>query len=86
MTVESFRAELERLTAFFLKNLTHFKSEAYDEMSLRNDYLIPFWRALGSRSAIPQPSGHTSRGVVRAVCRTRTGARLSEVHLVLLKK
>lgn len=47
MTVESFRAELERLTAFFRKNLTHFKSEAYDEMSLRNDYLIPFWRGLG---------------------------------------
>src|SRR2546428_7453383 len=25
----------------------YFKSEAYDESALRNDYLIPFWRALG---------------------------------------
>jgi len=39
--------ELERLTSAFRKNLSHFKSEAYDESALRNDYLIPFWRALG---------------------------------------
>jgi hypothetical protein len=47
-TVESFKAELERLTASFRKNLPHYKAEAtYDESALRNDYLIPLWRALG---------------------------------------
>ncbi len=47
-TVDSFRAELEQRTAAFRKNLSHYKAEAaYDESSLRNDYLIPLWRALG---------------------------------------
>jgi hypothetical protein len=46
-TSETFRAELERLTGSFRKNLSHLKSEAYDESALRNDYLIPLWRALG---------------------------------------
>ena len=44
---QNFKTELERLTSAFRKNLSHFKSEAYDESALRNDYLIPFWRALG---------------------------------------
>jgi len=45
--LQDFKTELERLTASFRKNLSHLKSEAYDESALRNDYLIPFWRALG---------------------------------------
>ena len=44
---QNFKSELDRLTSAFRKNLSHFKSEAYDESALRNDYLIPFWRALG---------------------------------------
>jgi hypothetical protein len=44
---QNFKAELERLTGAFRKNLSHLKSEAYDESALRNDYLVPFWRALG---------------------------------------
>src|SRR6267143_2485971 len=46
-TSETFKAEIARLTASFRKNLAHLKSEAYDESALRNDYLIPLWRALG---------------------------------------
>ena len=44
---QNFKTELERLTSAFHKNLSHFKSEAYDESALRNDYLVPFLRALG---------------------------------------
>lgn len=44
---QNFKAELERLTSAFHKNLSHFKSGAYDESALRNDFLVPFWRALG---------------------------------------
>jgi hypothetical protein len=46
-TSETFKAELTRLTIAFSKNLSHFKSDAYDESALRNDYLNPLWRALG---------------------------------------
>jgi hypothetical protein len=46
-SLETFKAELTRLTSSFRKNLSHRKSEAYDEMALRNDFLNPFWRALG---------------------------------------
>jgi hypothetical protein len=46
-SLESFKAELSRLTSSFRKNLSHLKSEAYDESALRNDFLNPFWRALG---------------------------------------
>jgi type I restriction-modification system DNA methylase subunit len=46
-SLESFKAELTRLTSSFRKNLSHLKSEAYDESALRNDFLNPFWRALG---------------------------------------
>jgi hypothetical protein len=46
-TSETFKVELTRLTAAFRKNLSHFKSEAYDESALRNDYLNPLWRAFG---------------------------------------
>jgi Eco57I restriction-modification methylase/TaqI-like C-terminal specificity domain len=46
-TSETFKAEIERLTTSFRKNLSQLKSEAYDEAALRNDYLVPLWRALG---------------------------------------
>jgi type I restriction-modification system DNA methylase subunit len=46
-TSQAFTAELIRLTGSFRKNLSHLKSDAYDESALRNDYLIPLWRALG---------------------------------------
>jgi hypothetical protein len=46
-SVEAFKTELVRLTTAFRKNVSHFKSDAYDESALRNDYLIPLWRALG---------------------------------------
>jgi type I site-specific restriction endonuclease len=42
-----FLIELERLVVAFRKNRTYFTSAAYDESSLRNDFLTPFWRALG---------------------------------------
>lgn len=44
---ETFLAALDRLTTTFRKNLSHLKSEAYDESALRNDYLLLFWRSLG---------------------------------------
>jgi hypothetical protein len=46
-SLESFNAELTRLASSFRKNFSHLKSEAYDESALRNDFLNPFWRALG---------------------------------------
>lgn len=42
-----FQAELARLTASFHKGLTSYRQEGYDESALRNDFLTPFWRALG---------------------------------------
>jgi type I restriction-modification system DNA methylase subunit len=44
---ESFREELTRLTASFHKGLASYRGEGYDEAALRNDFLNPFWRALG---------------------------------------
>jgi type I restriction-modification system DNA methylase subunit len=44
---EFFREELARLTASFHKDLAAYRSEGYDESALRNDFLTPFWRALG---------------------------------------
>jgi hypothetical protein len=46
-TIDAFKSELARLTGSFRKNISHLKSEAYDESALRNDYLSPLWRALG---------------------------------------
>ena len=45
-TSETFKAELVRLTASFAE-ISHTSRASYDESALRNDYLIPFWRALG---------------------------------------
>jgi len=56
---EAFKLELARLVEIFRKNLPHYKAEAYDESSLRNDFISPFWRALGwdieNRAGLPQP-------------------------------
>lgn len=42
-----FRNEIIRLCASFHKGLASYKDEGYDESALRNDFLTPFWRALG---------------------------------------
>jgi type I restriction-modification system DNA methylase subunit len=47
MSFEFFREEMTRLTASFHKSLAAYRSEGYDESALRNDFLTPFWRALG---------------------------------------
>jgi hypothetical protein len=44
---DNFKAELTRLVDIFRKNLPHYKTEGYDESSLRTDFVNPFWRALG---------------------------------------
>ena len=46
-TLASFQDELGRLVAQFEKNLAHYKGSSYDEASLRNEFLNPFFRALG---------------------------------------
>src|SRR5512136_715244 len=46
-TCKSFEAELSRLVETFGKNLAAYKSAAYDEASLRQEFLNPFFRALG---------------------------------------
>ena len=43
----TFQAELGRLVEVFGRNLAHYKSPGYDEASLRNEFLNPFFRALG---------------------------------------
>ncbi len=55
---ETFKEELSRLTGLFQKKIGVYESEGYDEASLRNDFLTPFWRALGwdteNREGLPQ--------------------------------
>jgi hypothetical protein len=46
-TFKSFEAELGRLVDTFGKNLTAYKGPGYDEASLRQEFLNPFFRALG---------------------------------------
>ena len=54
----SFKEELTLLVEAFHKNLSYYKSSAYDEPALRNDFLNRLWRALGwdleNRAALPQ--------------------------------
>lgn len=47
MKPENFLQELQRLVEAFGRNKSYFTSAVYDESSLRNDFLTPFWRALG---------------------------------------
>ena len=44
---ESFEKELIRLAGAFERGLGEFKSSGYVEAQLRDDFLNPFWRALG---------------------------------------
>lgn len=46
-TFDSFQHELARLVDIFGKNLAAYKSGGYDEASLRQEFLNPFFRALG---------------------------------------
>lgn len=46
-TFESFCDELNRLVITFEKNIRAYKSRAYDEASLRQEFLNPLFRALG---------------------------------------
>jgi hypothetical protein len=45
--LESFERELRRLVETFGRNLDAYKSGGYDEASLRQEFLNPFFRALG---------------------------------------
>ena len=47
ITFAHFQKELDHLVEQFGRNLGHCKSSAFDEASLRNEYLNPFFRALG---------------------------------------
>jgi len=44
---DSFRSDLDRLVEQFGRNLKQYKSNVYDEASLRQEFLDPFFRALG---------------------------------------
>jgi hypothetical protein len=44
---DSFRTDLNRLVDQFGRNLKQYKSNVYDEASLRQEFLDPFFRALG---------------------------------------
>jgi hypothetical protein len=44
---ENFGQELGRLVEIFGRNLAHYKGSDYDEASLRQEFLNPFFRALG---------------------------------------
>src|ERR1039458_2287364 len=44
---ESFEKELNRLVSIFERGLAEFKSFGYVEAQLRDDFLNPFFRALG---------------------------------------
>jgi hypothetical protein len=73
-TWESFERELARLVETFERNLAHYKSARYDEASLRQEFLNPFFRALGwdvenKAGLIPQ---HRQ---VEIESRTQVGAR-----------
>ena len=46
-TFELFEDKLGELVESFRRNQAHLRSSAYAESSLRNDFLLPFWRALG---------------------------------------
>ena len=46
-TFESFEKELNRLVESFGKRLAELKSTDYNEAKLRDDFLNPFFRALG---------------------------------------
>jgi hypothetical protein len=46
-TFESFQTELARLVETFARNLGHYKSPGYDEANVRQEFITPFFDALG---------------------------------------
>jgi len=58
MSFEDFENTLKDLVASFKRRSAHGSTEAYDEQSLRNDFLNPFWRSLGwdleNKPSLPQ--------------------------------
>jgi len=46
-TLASFQKEVGRLVEQFTRNHAHYSEKGYDEASLRNEFLNPFFRALG---------------------------------------
>lgn len=46
-TFETFQQELSRLVDKFDRDFPHFVNATYNEATLRNEFLDPFFRALG---------------------------------------
>ena len=44
---QSFEHELHRLVGIFERNLPHYKNPGYDEANTRNEFITPFFHALG---------------------------------------
>ena len=73
-TLETFQAELNRLTGIFEKNLTHYKRPGYDEASLRQEFLNPLFAALGWD--VENKAGHIpQKREVEVESRTHIGGR-----------
>jgi len=62
-TFESFVAELDRLVANFERNFLHIQSGDYNEASVRQEYLDPFFAALGWDTDNSAGLIHTEREV-----------------------
>jgi hypothetical protein len=62
-TFESFAAELDRLVANFERNFLHIQSGDYNEASVRQEYLDPFFAALGWDTDNSAGLIHTEREV-----------------------
>jgi hypothetical protein len=74
VSVDSFQRELARLVEIFAKNLAAYKSADYDEASLRQEFLNPFFRALGWD--IENLAGHIlQHREVEIESRTQVGGR-----------
>ena len=63
MSFQDFRAKLKTLVDAFKKKTSHEAGEAYDEQSLRNDFLNPFWQALGWELGNPESLPQSLREV-----------------------
>src|SRR5438309_4549738 len=44
---DQFQQKLQQLISHFKKHFNSYLTDAYDEPSLRNDFLNPFWKSLG---------------------------------------
>ena len=77
-SLETFKDALDRLVTQFERNHSHYRGGNYDEASLRQEFLNPFFRALGwdienKAGLIPQ---HRE---VETESRTMIGGRLKRV-------